>query len=327
MLRAADKGFAKTAELMISKGIVVDYANSEGFTALHFAAERSHVDVVVMLLMKGADIRKRNEYGWRPIDCAAKSGKFSMVHFLVHQMYPPTGIFRNPPLHELALRLRRRFPRFSTFVRTVVFYKRLVDLEPHEPVYSNILGDLYLKVGNIRLATDSFERALLYQGVEHSPSSINQILHPVSCGECPSIERIRGVRYKCVDCVIEGNEYDVVDICSRCYRKQDYGCYWGSDAKQHQLLIQIPSDIWLEHRNLKLLGTDQMLTTTGEGGYLSDMSDHDGEIDQTMYSHSNHSEQMSDNECLSTESGRQRLTSESRKRNWDEMTGGEKEDG
>ena len=56
---------------------------SDGFTALHRAAERGQEKVVAYLIEKGADVNGADGLGWTPLHLAARQGRLAIVKRLV----------------------------------------------------------------------------------------------------------------------------------------------------------------------------------------------------------------------------------------------------
>ena len=57
---AASKGFARTVELLLSKGARVDSKDYQRYTALLLAAEKGHTEVCELLLANGSDPEERH---------------------------------------------------------------------------------------------------------------------------------------------------------------------------------------------------------------------------------------------------------------------------
>ena len=55
----------------------------ERITALHFAAEFGHVDVAIVLIQNGVDVRAVTNIKWTALHCAAENGSVDVVKVLV----------------------------------------------------------------------------------------------------------------------------------------------------------------------------------------------------------------------------------------------------
>jgi ankyrin repeat protein len=74
-----------------------------GGTALHFAAEFGWIEVMRLLLDRGARISAVNEYGWTPLHLAVLENRFEAAEFLVSRgadIEAPDGN-QLPPRHYL----------------------------------------------------------------------------------------------------------------------------------------------------------------------------------------------------------------------------------
>ena len=60
--RAAD-----VAAYLHEHGDQVNFADEDGFTPLHFAAQQQHAEVAAMLIDAGADLNARNRFGNTPL--------------------------------------------------------------------------------------------------------------------------------------------------------------------------------------------------------------------------------------------------------------------
>ncbi|KAH9753590.1 Phytochrome-interacting ankyrin-repeat protein 2 [Citrus sinensis] len=113
---------------LLDEGMDVNVAawgpKSKGVTPLHLAAQGGHLEVMDVLLERGADIdaRTKGACGWTPLHTAAKERKKEAVRFLIENgAFLPDDINDsrfNPPLHycpslEWAYEEMMRFQRES----------------------------------------------------------------------------------------------------------------------------------------------------------------------------------------------------------------------
>lgn len=76
LINAACKGQTETvAKLLTKRGKKISKRDERGDTALHKAAAMGHVEVVNMLIAKGADIGVRNYDGYTPFHLAVLCGR------------------------------------------------------------------------------------------------------------------------------------------------------------------------------------------------------------------------------------------------------------
>lgn len=64
-------------------GLSPDIQNSEGETALQISAANGYVDIITLLLSKGASVDLSNNYGWTPLMHASRSGSSEVVSLLI----------------------------------------------------------------------------------------------------------------------------------------------------------------------------------------------------------------------------------------------------
>ena len=94
-------------ELLLSRGANVNATFRSGSTALHIAANRGFVPIAEVLIRKGALVDARDASGAAPIDEAAWRGYAEMVQFLIDHGADPKAHNRDngaTPLHEAAMK-------------------------------------------------------------------------------------------------------------------------------------------------------------------------------------------------------------------------------
>ena len=72
-MRAAEQGFAPIAQLLLQQQASLDLQNKAGDTALMVATRNARVEVVKILLAKGADPRRRNQHAEHALMLAENS--------------------------------------------------------------------------------------------------------------------------------------------------------------------------------------------------------------------------------------------------------------
>lgn len=100
-------GQLEIVRLLLEKGADVTIVGNYGWTPLHFAASRGHTDVVQVLLSeKGVDVKIVNEHGQTPLHCAAACGHAKIVQVLLSANSDPYSLdFHNfQSLHMAARR-------------------------------------------------------------------------------------------------------------------------------------------------------------------------------------------------------------------------------
>ncbi|KAL5315184.1 hypothetical protein ACEPPN_017835 [Leptodophora sp. 'Broadleaf-Isolate-01'] len=80
---AAESGYVEMVGLLLDKGADVAVANKDGWTPLIAALSKGHVDVVRLLLGKGADLEASDQNGWTPLSRAAGDGHAAVVELLL----------------------------------------------------------------------------------------------------------------------------------------------------------------------------------------------------------------------------------------------------
>lgn len=70
---------------MLRAGIPIDSTDENGYTALYWATDSNHTDIVTKLLKNGADVNVQTGHGWTPLHTAAdKNNVGIMITLLDH---------------------------------------------------------------------------------------------------------------------------------------------------------------------------------------------------------------------------------------------------
>src|SRR5262245_42028273 len=84
LLDAASNGDRARIASLLDSGVEVNAATRYGVSALGFAAERGHFDIVRLLVERGADVNVADSfYGSRPIDFALRNGRLDIAIYLL----------------------------------------------------------------------------------------------------------------------------------------------------------------------------------------------------------------------------------------------------
>jgi uncharacterized protein len=76
LLKAAEYGWPRTALQLLRCCADANHADRRGSTALHYAAHRGHAGTVEVLVGDGgADVARRNRFGFAPLHYAAAAGR------------------------------------------------------------------------------------------------------------------------------------------------------------------------------------------------------------------------------------------------------------
>lgn len=85
LLAASQGGFLDIVQLLIQRGADIGASDSFRETPLYIACENGHIEVVRLLLDKGADVHHHNQFGWTPVNTASDEGFSDIVLLLVER--------------------------------------------------------------------------------------------------------------------------------------------------------------------------------------------------------------------------------------------------
>jgi ankyrin repeat protein len=82
LMRACRRGYLEVVNLLLDKGADLEAKDQYGATALIIASSEFRVDVVKMLLDKGADVNTKDRNGWTALMWATSMGHMQIVKLL-----------------------------------------------------------------------------------------------------------------------------------------------------------------------------------------------------------------------------------------------------
>ena len=83
IIEAVKSGEMAALRSLLQQGTDVNVADTDGTTALHWAAHRDDVEAVELLIRTGADVKATNRYGVAPLSLAAANGSAAVVERLL----------------------------------------------------------------------------------------------------------------------------------------------------------------------------------------------------------------------------------------------------
>lgn len=77
MLESCENGILDHVVQILDKDpSLINCTDEDGYSPLHRASYNGHLDVVRVLLERGADVRAITEDGWQPLHCACRWGEY-----------------------------------------------------------------------------------------------------------------------------------------------------------------------------------------------------------------------------------------------------------
>jgi ankyrin repeat protein len=83
LVDAVKNGDKAAIRALLSQRVDVNAAETDGTTALHWAARADDVETLYMLIRAGANVKARNRYGMTPLHLACTNGNGAMVEMLL----------------------------------------------------------------------------------------------------------------------------------------------------------------------------------------------------------------------------------------------------
>ncbi|MEQ1731932.1 MAG: ankyrin repeat domain-containing protein, partial [Vicinamibacterales bacterium] len=83
LLAAVKNGDTAIVRALVAQPGLVNVAESDGTTALHWATDRNDIATARLLVNAGANVRAANRYGVTPIYSAAVHGNAAMLELLI----------------------------------------------------------------------------------------------------------------------------------------------------------------------------------------------------------------------------------------------------
>ena len=102
---AVSGGHIEIVELLVSKGADLNAKDMIGMTPLHYVASGGHKEIVELLIANGADVNAKDEYGLTPLHNAADKGRKEVADLLIAKganVNAVGDLFGGTPLHAAA---------------------------------------------------------------------------------------------------------------------------------------------------------------------------------------------------------------------------------
>ena len=81
----AQEGHVEVVKLLLEKGANIEAINNQGFTSLWIAAYKGHTEIVKVLIAAGANIEAIDDEGYTPLEVAARNGHVEVVKLLLEK--------------------------------------------------------------------------------------------------------------------------------------------------------------------------------------------------------------------------------------------------
>jgi hypothetical protein len=231
---ASDCGHTNVVCQLLSAGADVNAQDSGGWAPLHWAACRSELNVIKVLLPR-ADASARDDDGWTALHWAATQGDVEILKLLVEF---GADVLAETVQGQTALSLAGEGASFDvTRILLVAMQKdtrllgdedgqRIFDFEhqeleelcqelirryPKDIGYRLVLANLYLTARQYSSAAITLDPVLELESPSNVNAKIEEVIHEgFSCDSC-EVKPIIGLRHKCLVC----RNYD---LCNKCFQ-------------------------------------------------------------------------------------------------------------
>jgi hypothetical protein len=78
-------GYRDIADILIKKGATLEKKDKNGFTALHYATQNDHTNMVELLLSEGTDIEIKNNAGYSPLSVAVSQNHIDLTALFIEK--------------------------------------------------------------------------------------------------------------------------------------------------------------------------------------------------------------------------------------------------
>jgi len=89
LMAASLRGDLRTVQRLVKERVNVHHVNADKETALHMAASRGHLAIVIFLLNNSANINARTRNNWIPLHHAVRFNRPQVANYLMAKGAPP----------------------------------------------------------------------------------------------------------------------------------------------------------------------------------------------------------------------------------------------
>jgi ankyrin repeat protein len=192
------------ASSRVHKADVATQSN-DGWTALHFASQNGHGEVVDRLLVAKADVATQAEDGWTALHCAAWHGHSQIANSLRRALSSSSYMSDEQNISD---------PSETSSTNAIDLLESLVLAYPDDSTLRRSLGNEYIRQKRYTEANTAFDMSMHITMKNIKATRVDDITTDVSCEDCG--QPVRGCHYKCVQC---GWNHD---LCQACFQKSNH---------------------------------------------------------------------------------------------------------